>query len=62
MPFAPFTGVNHHWQSILFGCALLSDEQEETFVWFFDRWLKFMGNQAPGAIITDQNPAICNAH
>ncbi|XP_075669820.1 protein FAR1-RELATED SEQUENCE 5-like [Castanea sativa] len=23
MPFAPFTGLNHHCQSILFGCALL---------------------------------------
>ncbi|GAV86504.1 hypothetical protein CFOL_v3_29934 [Cephalotus follicularis] len=28
MPFAPFTGVNHHRQSILFGCALLADESE----------------------------------
>ena len=23
MPFAPFMGLNHHCQSILFGCALL---------------------------------------
>ena len=28
MPFAPFTGLNHHCQSILFGCALLQDETE----------------------------------
>ncbi|XP_077219684.1 protein FAR1-RELATED SEQUENCE 5-like [Tasmannia lanceolata] len=33
MPFAPFTGVNHHRQSTLFGCALLADETEETFTW-----------------------------
>lgn len=32
LPFAPFTGVNHHRQSTLFGCALLADEQEDTFV------------------------------
>ncbi|XP_077230106.1 protein FAR1-RELATED SEQUENCE 5-like [Tasmannia lanceolata] len=31
MPFAPCTGVNHHRQSTLFGCALLADETEETF-------------------------------
>ncbi|XP_077232398.1 protein FAR1-RELATED SEQUENCE 5-like [Tasmannia lanceolata] len=31
MPFAPFTGVNHHRQSTLFGCALLADEKEDTF-------------------------------
>ncbi|KAL5774854.1 hypothetical protein ACOSP7_012411 [Xanthoceras sorbifolium] len=28
MPFALFTGVNHHLQSIQFGCALLQDETE----------------------------------
>ncbi|XP_074352243.1 protein FAR1-RELATED SEQUENCE 5-like [Apium graveolens] len=60
MPFAPFTGVNQHRQSILLGCALLSDEKEETFIWLFDQWLKCMWNQAPGAIITDQDSAICN--
>jgi hypothetical protein len=26
MPFAPFVGVNHHGQSMLLGCALLSNE------------------------------------
>lgn len=61
MPFAPFTGVNHHRQSILFGCALLSDEREETFVWLFEQRLKCMWNEAPKAIITDQDPVICNA-
>ncbi|GLT45660.1 hypothetical protein SLA2020_194760 [Shorea laevis] len=61
LPFAPFTGVNHHGQSILFGCALLADEQEETFVWFFERWLNCMGGKAFGAIITDQEPTIINA-
>ncbi|XP_028071762.1 protein FAR-RED IMPAIRED RESPONSE 1-like [Camellia sinensis] len=32
MPFAPFVGVNHHGQSILFGCGLLSSEDTDTFV------------------------------
>ncbi|GLT47989.1 hypothetical protein SLA2020_216340 [Shorea laevis] len=61
LPFAPFTGVNHHGQSTLFGCALLVDEQEESFVWLFERWLNSMGGKAPKAIITDQDPAIINA-
>ena len=26
MPFVPFTGVNHHHQSVMFGCALLVNE------------------------------------
>ncbi|XP_077225662.1 protein FAR1-RELATED SEQUENCE 5-like [Tasmannia lanceolata] len=42
MPFAPFTGVNHHRQSTLFGCALLADEKEEPFTWLFQQWLKCM--------------------
>ncbi|GAB2292919.1 hypothetical protein Dimus_027147 [Dionaea muscipula] len=55
MPFAPFTGVNHHFQTIQFGCALLSDETEETFVWLFNTWLEAMGNCPPVSIITDQD-------
>ncbi|KAI8538337.1 hypothetical protein RHMOL_Rhmol09G0094800 [Rhododendron molle] len=42
MPFAPFTGVNHHYQSIQFGCALLQDETEVSFVWLFKTWLAAM--------------------
>ncbi|KAL3512932.1 hypothetical protein ACH5RR_025649 [Cinchona calisaya] len=28
---APFMGVNHHWQTICFGCAFLSNEKTATF-------------------------------
>ncbi|XP_026428380.1 protein FAR-RED IMPAIRED RESPONSE 1-like [Papaver somniferum] len=33
MPFAPFVGVNHHGQSILFGCGLVSHEDKDSFAW-----------------------------
>ncbi|XP_020271889.1 protein FAR1-RELATED SEQUENCE 5-like [Asparagus officinalis] len=59
--FVPFTGVNHHRQSILFGCALLADETEETFIWLFSQWLKCMSGVAPLTIITDQDKAMCGA-
>lgn len=39
MPFAPFVGVNHHGQSILLGCGLLSAEDTESFTWLFQTWL-----------------------
>ena len=58
MPFAPFTGVNHHGQSILFGGALLENEKEETFEWLFEHFLKCMFNKYPKAIITDQDKAM----
>ncbi|KAK1556656.1 hypothetical protein Q3G72_009562 [Acer saccharum] len=61
MPFAPFTGVNHHKQSVLFGCALLADETESTFFWLFTSWLEAMSGQQPGLIITDYDSAITRA-
>ncbi|XP_061343474.1 protein FAR1-RELATED SEQUENCE 5-like [Gastrolobium bilobum] len=61
MPFGPFVGVNNHLQSILFGCALLKDETEDTFIWLFKEWLRGMNEKHPGAIITDQDMSITNA-
>ncbi|CAL8101117.1 unnamed protein product [Prunus armeniaca] len=61
MPFAPFTGVNHHLQSIQFGCALLQDETEVTFLWLFETWLEAMGGRHPVSIITDQDLAMKGA-
>ena len=58
LPFGSFTGVNHHRQSILFGCTLLVDEQRDTFVWLFNKWLKCMHGVAPKMIITDQDAQI----
>jgi hypothetical protein len=42
MPFAPFVGMNNHYQSILFGCALLQDESERSFIWLFETFLEAM--------------------
>ncbi|GMI98228.1 FAR1-related sequence 5 [Hibiscus trionum] len=61
MPFAPFMGVNHHRQSVLFGCALLADETESTFIWLFTTWLEAMSGRQPGLIITDYDSAISRA-
>lgn len=55
LPFVAFTGVNHHRQPILFGCALLADEEEDTFVWLFTKLLKCMHMIAPKSIITDDD-------
>ena len=40
IPFAPFVGVNHHGQSILLGCGLISNENVDTFVWLFESLTK----------------------
>ncbi|XP_024164605.1 protein FAR-RED IMPAIRED RESPONSE 1-like [Rosa chinensis] len=46
MPFAPFIGVNNHFQSTLLGCALLADETTSTFVWLMETWVRAMGGRA----------------
>ncbi|KAJ3679602.1 hypothetical protein LUZ60_017613 [Juncus effusus] len=61
MPFAPFTGVNHHMQSIQFGCVLLQDETELSFIWLFETWLDAMGGRPPISILTDQDMAMKGA-
>lgn len=58
VPFAPFTGVNHHDQMVLFGCALLLDESEASFAWLFRTWLSAMNDKPPVSITTDQDRAI----
>ena len=37
--FAPFTGVNHYYQSVYLGFALLHDETTESFCWLFKKFL-----------------------
>ncbi|XP_038678496.1 protein FAR-RED IMPAIRED RESPONSE 1-like isoform X2 [Tripterygium wilfordii] len=61
MPFAPFVGVNHHGQSILLGCGLVSNEDTNTFIWLFRTWLTCMYDVAPQGIITDQDRAMKSA-
>ncbi|TYH83758.1 hypothetical protein ES332_D02G153000v1 [Gossypium tomentosum] len=55
MPLALFIGVNHHYQCIPLGCALVSDESAATFSWLMQTWLKAMGGQSPRVLITDQD-------
>ncbi|KAI8539107.1 hypothetical protein RHMOL_Rhmol09G0155300 [Rhododendron molle] len=61
MPFAPFVGVNHHGQSVLLGCGLISHEDTKSFSWLFQTWKTCMWGCAPKAIITDQCMAMKNA-
>ncbi|XP_077246401.1 protein FAR-RED IMPAIRED RESPONSE 1-like [Tasmannia lanceolata] len=58
MPLATFVGVNHHGQSLLFGCALITDETTSSFVWVFKTWLRAMCGKPPKAIITNHDKAI----
>ncbi|CAM0870364.1 unnamed protein product [Alopecurus aequalis] len=57
LPFGLFVGVNHHFQSIIFGGGggvLLTEETIEAFKWTFRNFVAAMGASAPQTILTDQ--------
>lgn len=55
MPLALFIGVNQHYQFMLLGCALLSDESSATYSWVMQTWLAAMGGRVPKVVITDKD-------
>ncbi|XP_074289355.1 protein FAR1-RELATED SEQUENCE 5-like [Silene latifolia] len=57
-----FIGINNHWSNVIFGCAFLSNEREESFEWLFNVFNESMGDDVrPISIFTDQDQAIANA-
>ncbi|CAL9764090.1 unnamed protein product, partial [Musa acuminata subsp. burmannicoides] len=60
-PFAPFIGVNHHKQAIIFGAAMLYDETEESFKWLFQTFKDAMNGKQPKVILTGQSKMMSNA-
>ncbi|XP_047059651.1 protein FAR1-RELATED SEQUENCE 5-like [Lolium rigidum] len=54
MPFGLFVGVNNHFQSIILGGVLLTNEKTETFEWVFKEFVSLMGGKPPVTILTDQ--------
>ncbi|KAI0505078.1 hypothetical protein KFK09_016035 [Dendrobium nobile] len=61
IPFAPFIGINHHKQIVVFGAALLLDETIESFYWLFKTFLEAMSGKQPKTILTDQCDAMSKA-
>jgi hypothetical protein len=58
MKFVPFTGVNHHMQSVCFGAAFIVNEKIESYEWLFRTFLLAMGGKAPRFIITDEDASM----
>ncbi|KAM6573262.1 hypothetical protein CsatA_017342 [Cannabis sativa] len=60
-PFAPFIGINHHKQIVIFGAALLYDETLESYKWLFRTFLEAMSGKKPKTILTDQDVVMAEA-
>ncbi|RVX07698.1 Protein FAR1-related sequence 5 [Vitis vinifera] len=54
-------GINHHHQTIVFGCALLVDESVSTYTWVLETFLDAMNNKKPLSVITDGDKAMRKA-
>ncbi|XP_061358573.1 protein FAR-RED IMPAIRED RESPONSE 1-like [Gastrolobium bilobum] len=61
LPFIAFIGVNHHFQFMLLGLALVSDESSSTYMWLMQAWFRAMGGLAPKVMLTDQDNALKEA-
>ena len=52
---APFVGVNHYWQNVMFGCAILLDETIDSFKWLLSNSWTQWGNRLPITIFIAQD-------
>ncbi|KAL6345695.1 hypothetical protein AAG906_017432 [Vitis piasezkii] len=57
-PLVVLVGVNHHHQTVVFGCTLLIDESVGTYEWVLETFLDAMMNKKPISIVTDGDKAI----
>lgn len=60
-PVVVFSGVNHHKQTCVFGCGIVSDEKENTYVWLLEQFLIAMKGKTPLCVITDGDMSMRNA-
>ncbi|CAN1262129.1 Protein FAR-RED ELONGATED HYPOCOTYL 3 [Linum perenne] len=51
-------GVNQHYSTCIFGCALLQHEKEDNYTWAVDTLTKDMGGKNPTTAITDGDHAM----
>lgn len=61
LPFIPFVGVNHHGSTVIFACAVVSDERVETYEWVLRQFLTCMCQKHPKSVITDGDNAMRRA-
>nr|XP_027109367.1 protein FAR1-RELATED SEQUENCE 5-like [Coffea arabica] len=60
-PLVILAGVNHHYVTTIFGCALIADETEDTYKWVLETFLEAMEKNAPISVVTDRDGAMRNA-
>ena len=60
-PLVVLVSVNHHYQTVVFGSALLIDESVGTYEWVLETFLIAMMNRKPISLVTDGDKAMRKA-
>lgn len=60
-PFVILAGVSNHYLSIIFGCALLANENVETYTWVLEALMEAMDGKKPISVVTDGDRAMRQA-
>ncbi|XP_058209110.1 protein FAR1-RELATED SEQUENCE 5-like [Rhododendron vialii] len=60
-PLVILAGVNSHFQTTIFGCALLTTETVEAYTWVLERFLDSMDHKKPVSVMTDGDKAMRRA-
>ncbi|XP_062081135.1 protein FAR-RED IMPAIRED RESPONSE 1-like [Humulus lupulus] len=57
-PLTIVVGINQHFETCVFGCAVIVDETEDTYCWFLRVFLDCMGNKMLKVVLTDNDERI----
>ncbi|XP_057734037.1 protein FAR1-RELATED SEQUENCE 5-like [Arachis stenosperma] len=60
-PLVIVSGLDHHMRTVVFGCAILSNEVEKSYVWLLRAFLEAMKGQEPKSVLTDGDLAMKSA-
>ncbi|KAM6542954.1 hypothetical protein CsatB_007401 [Cannabis sativa] len=60
-PLTVLIGVNHHFNTCIFGFALLLHEKLPSYSWLLQKFLECHGDKKPNVVVTDQDAAMKQA-
>ncbi|KAK9911237.1 hypothetical protein M0R45_035158 [Rubus argutus] len=60
-PLCMFVGTNNHRATILYGCAILWNEQIDTYTWLLETFLESMNGKMPVSVLTDGDESMHRA-
>ncbi|KAM6594333.1 hypothetical protein CsatA_002036 [Cannabis sativa] len=60
-PLTVLIGVNHHFNTCIFGFALLLHEKLPSYRWLLQKFLECHGDKKPNVVVTDQDVAMKQA-